>query len=872
MMKCEVSKKNESCIMNEKLRSRSPLFFAMILALLPNIFSIQAKTGDNDLFKLNSEQLSLNFDGYFQQAETAIDSIDVRLARQELSLIQFKIKKHQNQIPRDMKKTYESKLAALNALVKQKVDSLVKVNLTVLKKNGQTAGIEFRQQLAILRGLSEAELAAVDEAIINTAPAKGDETGARMLALPEAPSARVDHSQQGLPAPAPMEKPLTQPFDNQLSPNPASTTMKALPIIVSESVENKKPLFDMPVDSSPHPQQSQSTREFDVNRTTANTMAAKVRTLLNEGKIDEAMTVFNLYRPNMQNFLEQPVFDKLKSVVEDAYAQEQNQRAQALQLVQDIDTYIDQDRVPEAFKKFQTSREELRQSLDREEFIKLEERVGKANVNFGRAQGIANMKAREIRISLENKKIDEAALKFEKSRSELQRGLPNNEFDRLGQEMAAAYSALQDKRKLSKMSEKDIKSLIKEEKGAEAFARFNADSSMLRQNLNTGEFSTLKASVKQAYNDFLSHQAQALRSTGTIDSLLTSNKVLEALYLFNESKGRIRRDLADDKRFFELKERVTKAYDDFREKRRQAIRSADNIKYLINKKEGLNAFASYQQYLPMLKEYLEPRVCAKLEKAVIQAKAEYESNVAHAQSTVHKIEGLLVKKRIEEAYAAFDANESAFKMYLDDKTFIDLKKRVEQSNSLFQRQKSDAFRIVGALNRLIAQDEGDSAYKVFRQNDVFLSEYLNAQNHSETKSRVARARADYGRNCKIADTLAAKLQALVKYNQVQMAHIRLDEKRDFLTHYLDKATFLQLETTVRAPYEAFMQKLKEARATVSAISGMLQRHQAAAARNEFSRHRKELEHYLPADEFVLIQGKAEQSFRSGIKEKARNGK
>jgi len=129
--------------------------------------------------------------------------------------------------------------------------------------------------------------------------------------------------------------------------------------------------------------------------------------------------------------------------------------------VQDIDTYIDQDRVPEAFKKFQTSREELRKSLDREEFVKFEERVGKANVNFGRAQGIANMKAREIRISLENKKIDEAALKFEKSRSELQRGLPQDEFDRLGQEMAAAYSALQDKRKISKCPKKTSSRLLK---------------------------------------------------------------------------------------------------------------------------------------------------------------------------------------------------------------------------------------------------------------------------------------------------------------------------------------------------------------------------------------------------------------------------
>ena len=851
--------------MNKIRRTRS--FLISVITCI-SVSSATVWANDNDFFKLNSEQLSLNFDGYFQQAETAIDSIDIRLARQELSLIQFKIKKHQSQIPREAKKTYESRLAALNASLKQKVDSLVKVNLTVLKKNGQAAGIEFRQQCAIQRGLSDAELAVVDEAIINTAPAKDDETGARMPAPPEAPATRVDNLQQVLSRPTPQEKPAAQPPDIQTPPNPVSTPMKALPVIVPERAKNEKPLFEIPFDSSPQPQQPQPGLEPDANRITAVTMAAKVGSLLNEGKIEEAMTVFNLYRPNLQSFLEQPAFEKLKSAVDDAYGREQIQQARALQLEQDIDTYIDQDRVPEAFKKFQTAQDELRQSLDRDEFVKLKERVGKANVDFGRAQGIANMKAREIRVSLENKNIDEAASKFEKSRSELERGLPKDEFDRLGQEIAAAYSALRDKRKLSRMSGKDIRSLIKEEKGAEAFARFNADRPMLQQNLDAVEFASLEASVKRAHNEFLARQAHAWHSAGVIDSLLTVNRVQEARHLFNESKDRIRRDLADDRRFFELKERVTTRYDGFREKRRQAARSADNIKYLINRKEGLNAFAGYQQDLPLLKEYLEPRVCAKLEKEVNQAKAEYESNVAQAQSIVRKIEGLLVKKLVEEAYGVFDAHESAFKMYLDNKTFIDLKRRVEQLNSMFQRQKSGAFRIVGAINRLVAQDEGDSAYKVFHQNDAFLAEYLNAPNYSETRTRTLRARADYIKNCRIADTLAGKLQALVKRNQAQMAHIRLDEKRDFLEHYLDKAAFSRLESTVRLPYEAFMRKLKEARTRVSAINGMLQRHQAVAARDEFYQHRKELEQYLPADEFVLIQGRVDQSSRSGSMEKA----
>jgi len=86
-MKCKVSKKNESRQTMKESPENSLLMLCHDTCVAPRFLQIQAKTGDNDLFKLNSEQLSLNFDGYFQQAETAIDSIDVRLARQELSLI-----------------------------------------------------------------------------------------------------------------------------------------------------------------------------------------------------------------------------------------------------------------------------------------------------------------------------------------------------------------------------------------------------------------------------------------------------------------------------------------------------------------------------------------------------------------------------------------------------------------------------------------------------------------------------------------------------------------------------------------------------------------------------------------------------------------
>lgn len=334
--------------MKKKLRKFSSLFYAMIFALVTIILGT-AGAGDDDFLRPNSEQLTLNIDGYFQQAEAAIANIDIRQARQELSLIQFKIEKHKKQIPRDVRKTYEARLTALSSSVKQKVDSLVKVNLTVLKKDGQTKGIEFRQQLAIQRGLSEAELALVDDAIINTAPTKDVETGARKASPPEAPAVRVDQpQQQELPGPVPSEKPPSQPGGVQGAPYPSLNTLNVLPMPVPEGGENKQLLFDTSVASLPP--QPQSSQRSDINTTGAVSTAAKVRALLDSGKADEAMTVFKIYQPNLRHFLDQPVFEQLKSSVEEAYAREQNQRSYASQQVQTIDDLIDQDRSPTPLK------------------------------------------------------------------------------------------------------------------------------------------------------------------------------------------------------------------------------------------------------------------------------------------------------------------------------------------------------------------------------------------------------------------------------------------------------------------------------------------------------------------------------------------
>ena len=278
--------------------------------------------GENSLFELDSAQISSSLDLYLQQAKQAIADHNIRLARQQISLLSFKIEKYASSID---KKSYEAKVGLLKASIKRSVDSLVQVNLVVIKNNGQAAGIDFRRQCAAA-GLSETELAPVDEAIVNSGSAEErppTSNAAQPATAPEPPrlQPRVQsndtvkkqesprYAQQPVMAPPPpVPSPAAQPSE---APHTDISPAAWQPMESAQQAPEAAPARPQSPDAyAESPEKGKSIAAANV---------AKIYTLVNQREFEEAMTVFKLYQVNLQMFLSPEDFQRVKAAVETAY-------------------------------------------------------------------------------------------------------------------------------------------------------------------------------------------------------------------------------------------------------------------------------------------------------------------------------------------------------------------------------------------------------------------------------------------------------------------------------------------------------------------------------------------------------------------------
>jgi hypothetical protein len=1003
---------------------------AVLAALFISAPGGTAWADDNDLFAVGPEQVKSDLEGYFQKAATSIANNDFRAYRQEQSLINFKIEKYKKLISGDDKKAYKSRLAGLDGSVKQKTDSLIKVNLTIVKKNGRNAGYEFRQYLSVQAGLSETELAQVDEAIM--ASGFEGEDNVKNLVPPKpvaAPEPPPPQPTPAAPTPAPAEEPAPQQVKTpppppeplapaRVQPTPQALPEKAQPVpkVFPEKVEPTQPqrvtehtaeVSNISPSRAAFPESPEKTspparamppekawapekvtdEETERNRATAVSTAAKIRMLLDENKTDEAMTVFQIYQMNMQRFLDPSAYGSVKSAVESSYAQEQNGRTRAAQKALNIEQLLDQERVLDAFSELKKTRDELQRYLSRLDVQALEKRVGQAYVDFLRKQGTANAAMNEIRGLIADRKPEDAYLLFEKKQPDLERYCAKDAYGDLRKEVSAAYDVAKDKKKLSESCQRDILSLIKAGKGPAASARFAQNRPLLVQNLDGRKFADLESDVDRAGKAYADRQARARSIGGRIDSLIDKSRVEEAYGLFEETKDKMRRDIGDDRRFFEIKDRVEKTYDELRERQRLAARTSQKIEDLINRHEGRKANVLFRQETAQLREHLGPKSFAKLESAVERALADYESKSSAARSTIIAIEvmldqknveqanaaykkaeddldfygegnasaealgkrvksamaalqerkqwassvvrqvrgfvekkkgnlafaqfqearqelagyvdaktmtsldtsvsranrqyaaaksraeqsaatirGMIAQKQVEDAYAAFDTLESDLRFYIDPAQYTAIKTLVEKFNSALQDNKHEALRICGTINRFIEKDRGDTAFALFNQKDAFLVTYLAGPMYKAVGARAARAKNDFEKNCKLAQTLADRLQDMAqRENRVIAAHENFYDKRDYLEQYLVNWKFSRLETAVRVPYEAFMQKRRQERAVVSTLKRMIRQNQGVEARAEFDRCSKDLGRFLPEDEYKEISSKVSQAFESSVR-------
>jgi hypothetical protein len=954
----------------------------------------------DDLFKVTPQQVASTLEEYFQKATDEAAGCRIREARQELSLIVFKLDKYRSSFSRDEKKSYETRRAGLEALLKQKVDSLVKVNLALIRKNGRTAGNEFRQYLSAQQGLSETELAAVDEAILSSPESEEEYHPPKVpaaVAAEEGPAAVYGQPPAAAPLPSPAHEqpaapalsktapvaPVKQPAREQ--PHPAEVQPQKPQQPVAGPETEPAPKGPDIARENPDMEAPQPGDEIDKGKTAATATAAKIRALLDENKSDEAMTVFQIYQANLHRFCEARAFSDLKSAVETAGAKDRDERIRTQDVTRKIEQLLDQDRSSEASAELNGAREMLRQYLDKQDYRDLDSRVGKAVSDAARKQAAALGTMRELRGLLVAGRVEDAYVAFDKARPDLDRALSKEDMVALKKDIAGAYDALKDKKKLAEMCGRDIISLIKAGKGSAAMSRFTENRFLLQQYLDRKAFAALEADADKANRGFAANQERARSALFRIDSLVVAGRVQAGKDLFGDQGARIRRDLADDQRFFQTKDRLLKAYDAFKADRALAAQTMRKIEYLISRKEGRKADDQFQQEKIQLQKFLDQSVFEKLDQSVRRAKSEYESNYASTRQTIAGIEELLgnrkidqaykayenaeddldfyfgddkaiavlekrvkeayaglqerrqwaasqarqikrliekkhgneayarfqqaraelaeytdaktfssldtcaaragrayaaarsraeagaarirtmiVQNQVEDAYAAFDTLESDLEFYLEPNAFSAIKTLVEKFNSALQDKKQEALRTTGAINRLIDHNLGDSAFVLFKQNDASLSKYLKGQTYKAVAVRAANAKEDWEKNCRQVKALLTGLRELLDRDRVEAAYGEFDDKRDFLEHYLDKVSFARLETAVRAPYEFFQQKRKQARSTVSVLRRMIGQNRGTEARAEFESWDRDLGQYLPAEEYTDIKTRIAQAYSKSV--------
>ncbi len=850
-----------------------------VIAFSVGEFGSAAWAMDN-LFEVDAEKLASTIENYFKQVETAIEVGDIRLAKQQLSLIDFKVRRYDSLIPKNNKKNYNKRLDSLKEFMKHVVDSLIQVNVAIVAKKGRTAAIEFRRQIAA-QGLSEAQLAPVDEAILNASSA--DERPFEQAQTPTKP-APVQPEQPKIAPPAPKTT-TVWPRPSETVPEPEKTipetyvsdsrapepSMEPAPAVPEKSTpQQAAPPVEVPVVSKPvqfphetiqPPQEAfrfsaevSMDSGLDQGRKLAGSMAMKVTGLLSENRIDEAVTVFQIYRMNLERFLSPSAYENLRIYVETAYAQDQAQRSRALQVSREIDDLVDEDRCLEAHKRLSKQRDFLKKYIDEKQFEKLEEKVGQATVAFGKARGAAQAKAREIKMLFSDGNVEEACSAFERSGDELKQFLDKEVFEGLQRTADAAVEALRDQKKQGRLCRDAIQDLMDDGKGALAFARFTENKVLLQSYLNSQDYSALSNAVVRANSDFFSRQAKAQAEAYRIDSLIVAKRIEQARDRFSDYKKTLRKDLADDRRFFGLKERVFTAYDDFHKKKQQAAHSIKRIKSLINDEEGREAYFTFIQDSVLLHEFLEKDDWGKLRESIRTAVADYELRLAAARKKASELAALLANNRFEPAYVAYKNARDTLERFLDIEAGIAaVCKRVVEAYSTFKKHRRWAFGIMEEIKDHIEQKQGEQAFSILEKTKPQLSLYIDKSELSSLEASAAEAKKQYRADKALAKKNTKRLYGLLDKKRFEEAYTLFKDLRDGLEPYLSETTFINLRNEVTNAYDEYVEKKARAEDYAEELRDLVEDKKKKEARSNFLSNRKSLKQYLDPAAFADLE-------------------
>jgi hypothetical protein len=837
------------------------------------------------LFSVSREEAQSSLRDYFIELARDVDQNEIAQARRNRDLIQAKIEQYEDVLTRADRKRHARRLKTITDQISRKVDSLIQVNLRICRTRGPAAAIEYRRMLTTELGVSQKELHAVDEAIVLARPARTVHPPEQKAAS-SAPHSPVQQRSPDSPAARPQSPPpasRTLPVKRSPEAADSSPIGQSRAEALARELRAEKELRDSReqqrlkagieqergrldrIESSGG--DTRLSREHLQKRNKAAETAGRIEELLAEGNVEEAKTVFGIYRAQLRRTLDAGLFGILEERVENAYRDVRHSRERAVQTAADIFDLIEQGRGASAQARFERERQNLIAYLDRDMYEELQRKTAKAYSSFQRGHGRARKAAGKIRTLLTDGDVEEAYQTFSRSEPQLRSFLHEQEFISLHKEVMRAYDAMHNRRRGAGLAAREIRRLIAAKQGGEAYEQFSNRAADLRQHLPAGEFSALEREAAQAKRRFAKGRKEARRVAGAIRSELSREKIERAHGLFEEQKTELRLYLANSA-FDSLRAEVRDAYAEWSVSRGRARRTARTVRNLIARNEGHRAHELFRKERIELRGYLSAGEYAALESAAKKARTEYRAGLAEARTTAKSIHTLLRADKPQQARARFKEHRSRLRHYLqEDNQYDSLYLSVDGAYKAFARNQRDARREMHKIARLIRRKQGDVAHERFLASRGLLAAYLEEKTLKELTADVAAAKREFRMGRADAKRTAARIRSMLAGKKTSQAYEAFDDHRKELRHYLDADEYNPLADTVDQAISALQDKRRDAARRVRAINRLMAHKEGAKAHALWKNHRRQLKKHLGNTDYRQLASDvaaAEATFRENV--------
>jgi hypothetical protein len=816
--------------------------FCTNLPLIEHVFSPQAQEA---LYEVSLTKIQNDLDTYLQQAEGELNGNKFRETRQKINLVEQKLDVYKKQLPRPERDRYKSLINTMLTEIDTRIDSLLNLTLTKLKRQGPAAAIEFRRTLSTAYGVSETELARVDEAIVNSG-AYDDESRAR-----EEASSRVR-----------VEPEVAAHLPNERTDDPAESERQARAAAERREQERLRAEQERK-ESLAAAQQHQRQIDQEIAR----------RDRLQQGqaeqeRLQQAQVSLEQQREARarQDSLDE-VDARIRQIEKDRRREEREQverqqaraalaRKDSLQVVREYQSAARersrltlqpaQKSVRESFFQAEPDKAVAMQQRN-DSLLKVQSRELPQREEYDANVSRAIETAQKIEKLLAAGSIDEANTVFGIYEPSLRHYLEPTRFKKIQSTTKSRFEALQQKIASTTQLAEKIRSLIDQKRGGEAQAILVENRDDLAWYMDRNAFSELKHAVEVSYQDFSQQRRKALAATVRIRELLETQKAELAYTLFRDSFTHLQNYL-EKSEFSDIENVVTDEFRIVQDKRKLADMAEREIRALIKSGRGDDANRRFEQSGADLGQYLTPPAFGALKSAVAQSLLLYTQHQDAGNRMAGVARSFLDQNRPDNAYDYFQKNRDTIKVYLDEPAVFDeLQRSVSWAYTELQQKKRWAAQYARSVFVLVEQKQGVEAYdRLYLVRDSLRKFIAPSVLDSLDRATLA-ARDNYRLNHTIARQKAAQIQNLLAARKAEKAYAQFMQDKKLIDHYLDDdKLFAALVTDVGDAYRLLLQHRQSAAARCRDIERLIEQQEGVRALDLFQSSRAELDEYADA--------------------------